>query len=220
MAMRNQTTQQVMLMVGVVAGGVALAPVTELLFQAYGIGDIMPREGMDPSHALSAPKAAMMANLSAAIFTGSMNWTLFLIGAVIATSAIFVDQRLKVSKASWRLPVLGVALGIYMPLEVTFPFVIGGLIAFLADRTLRRRASRNEKLVETNRQRGTLICAGFIAGESLIGVLLAVPFAIYKSTEVFRWIPEPLAGWTGLLGVVVSGWAVYALYQKTSASKS
>ncbi len=120
--------QQVMLIVGVLASAVILAPIFQILFEAYGIGDVLPREGMDPSQALSAPKAALMAALSQAIFTQTMDWTMVSIGVVLGIIVVILDKFLKDSGSYWRLPILSVAVGIYMPLDVTTPLLFEELL--------------------------------------------------------------------------------------------
>jgi putative OPT family oligopeptide transporter len=204
--------QQVALMVGVVAGSITMAPVMELLFQAYGIGKMMPRIGMDPMHALAAPKAAMMATLSQSIFMLSMKWSVFFVGASIALVVIFLDHWLKRQNSGWRLPVLGVAVGIYMPLEVTVPFVIGGFLSYAVERAQSLKKTRVPG--DIIQRRSVLICAGFIAGESLLGVILAGPFAFYQSSHVFRLVPKTIEPFTGVLGLGVTAWVVYRFYQK------
>lgn len=175
--------QQVALIIGVLAGALALAPIIELLFQAYGIGDIMPRSGMDPAQVLSAPKATLMATLSQSIFSRSLDGTLFFLGAGIAVVCMTVDSFLKKRNTPWRLPVLGVAVGIYLPLEVTVPLLFGGLISFWVERSLKKKPPAFQQEAQ---QRGTLLAAGLITGESLMGIALAVPFSLYQSTDVFR----------------------------------
>lgn len=207
--------QQVILMVGVIAGALVMAPVTELLFQAYGLGDILPHLDMDPTQALSAPKAAMMAALSQSVFLWSMDWTIFVMGAAVAVGAIGIDLILKKRESRWRLPVLGVAGGIYMPLEVTVPFVVGGILSFLVTRTLRKETFSSADR-ETNERRGTLWCAGLIAGEALVGVLLAIPFTMYQSTHVFAWTPAFLEPYKDILGVCLVGGLCYAIYRKAT----
>lgn len=202
--------QQVALMIGVVTGALTLAPITELLFQAYGIGDIMPRSGMDPTQVLAAPKAALMATLSQSIFSHSMDWTLFFLGALIAVGSIGIDFVLKKRKSTWKLPVLGVAVGIYLPLEITVPFLIGGLISFLAERSMEQKSP---SFKEKAKQRGTLLAAGFIAGESLIGIVLAVPFSTYQSTDVFKVVLPFWEPFTGLFGIFAVAVLCFFLYR-------
>src|SRR3569623_1136366 len=66
--------QQVMLMLGVVVGAIAITPILQILFEAYGIGDVLPRPGMDPTKTLTAPKAAVMAAIAGGVFEQSLEW--------------------------------------------------------------------------------------------------------------------------------------------------
>src|SRR5690606_7710963 len=72
--------QQIMQIVGVVAGALAIAPILQLLFQAYGLGDVFPREGMDPSQALRAPQATLMSSVADGVFQRNLPWTMIWIG--------------------------------------------------------------------------------------------------------------------------------------------
>ncbi len=213
--------QQIMLMLGVVAGSLVMAPILEVLYQAYGIGDSLPREGMDPAQALGAPKAAIMAAIAEGVFTHSLDWTMFSIGAVLAIAFIFLDSILKKGNSTWRLPVLAVALGIYMPLDITIPLLVGGIIASLCQSKIaREKANFKEKEFiykqEHANRRGMLFCSGLIAGESIIGILLAIPFAAYQSTDVFKIAPSDFEHMGVLLGALTFIAISYYLYKIAS----
>jgi putative OPT family oligopeptide transporter len=209
--------QQVMLIVGVLASAVILAPVFQLLFEAYGIGDVLPREGMDPSQALSAPKAALMAALSQAIFTQSMDWTMVIIGISLGIAIVIIDKFLK-DKSSWRLPILAVAMGVYMPLEVPSALLLGGLLSYFSQKSLKKSRASSQEKAATER-RGILFASGLIAGEAMVGILLAIPFIAYQSTNVFRLVPEAFAEHTDVLGLLVTLGVLYWFYQISSKTK-
>lgn len=210
--------QQFMLIVGVLASAVILAPIFQILFEAYGIGDVLPREGMDPTQALSAPKAALMAALSQAIFTQSMDWTMVGIGVGLGIVVVFVDRFLKQTASVWRLPILAVAVGIYMPLEVTSALFIGGIVSYLAERSRSKSKASSSEKAGLERQ-GILFASGLIAGEAIVGILLAIPFVAYQSTNVFRIVPEALVGSTDVLGLFVTIAILYWFYQTASKTK-
>lgn len=210
--------QQVMLIVGVLASALILAPIFQILFEAYGIGDVLPRDGMDPAHALSAPKAALMAALSQAIFTQSMDWTMITIGVLLAIGTISVDKFLKHRESSWRLPVLAVALGVYMPLEVTSALLLGGILSYLSQKSLAKSKASSKEKAATER-RGILFASGLIAGEAIVGILLAIPFVAYQSTNVFRIVPQALVESTDVLGLLVTLAILYWFYQVSSKTK-
>jgi putative OPT family oligopeptide transporter len=206
--------QQVMLIVGVLASAVILAPVFQLLLEAYGIGDVLPREGMDPAQALSAPKAALMAALSEAIFAQSMDWAMISLGVGLGLGLVIMNKFLR-EGAFWRLPILAVAFGIYMPLEVPSALLFGGLLSYYSLKSLKKsKVSKEEK--EATKRRGILFASGLIAGEAMVGILLAIPFVAYQSTNVFRFVPEALAESTDVLGLLVTFGVVYWFYQVAS----
>ena len=194
--------QQVMLILGVVVSSVVLAPIFQLLFEAYGFGEVLPREGMDPAQALSAPKAALMAAVSQAIFNQSMDWSMIITGIALGIVILLIDYALKRAKSKWRFPIFAVAVGIYMPLDVTAPLLIGGILATLSQKILKKsKANASEKA--TVERRGLLFASGLIAGEAIVGILIAIPFVSYQSTSVFKAVPAALSESTDVLGLIV-----------------
>ncbi len=211
--------QQIMQVVGVVAAALVLAPILDLLFQAYGLGDVFPREGMDPSQALQAPQATLMSSVADGVFRQNLPWNMITIGALIAAAIIAADKYLERRGAGFRAPVLAVAVGIYLPLELTVPIFAGGLIAFLAQRSLRRRKRQiggddaYEEAVQRAKRRGLLFASGLITGEALVGILLAIPFAAAQSTQVLALAPEGFAPFANVLGLVAFGCFIAWLYR-------
>ncbi|KAG0777174.1 hypothetical protein G6F22_012055 [Rhizopus arrhizus] len=133
--------QQVALLIGCVVGAAVISPVLELLYNAYGFADAMPRDGMDPAQALSAPQATLMLAIARGIFTHQLNWTMILIGMAVGVGLIVVDEILKRTCRVARIPVLAVGIGIYLPPTVAAPIVAGAVLAWLLERALRRRAA-------------------------------------------------------------------------------
>ncbi len=197
--------QQIMQIVGVAAAAVIIAPVLDLLFKAYGLGDVFPRAGMDPSEALQAPQATLMSAVAEGVFLKNLPWNMILIGTVIAVAIIVLDEVLKKRGSSFRTPVLAVAVGIYLPLELTVPIFVGGMIAWGANRYLAARKDtfddEYEQVVARANQRGLLFAAGLITGEALVGILLAIPFAAAQNTDVLRLAPEGFETVANVLGV-------------------
>lgn len=169
--------QQVALLIGCVVGAAVISPVLELLYNAYGFADAMPRAGMDPAQALSAPQATLMLAITRGIFTHQLNWTMILIGMAVGVALIVVDESLKRTCRVARIPVLAVGIGIYLPPTVAAPIVAGAVLAWLLERALRRRAASAgkpyEQFADAANRRGVLIASGLIVGESLVGVLMA-----------------------------------------------
>ena len=197
--------QQIMQIVGVVAAAVAIAPVLDLLFQAYGLGDVFPRAGMDSSEALQAPQATLMSSVAEGVFRRNLPWTMIWIGAVIAAAIIVLDLFLESRGSDFRTPVLAVAVGIYLPLELTVPIFVGGIITLAADRYLAARketfGDAYEQVVGRANRRGLLFASGLITGEALVGILLAIPFAAAQNTDVLRLAPDGFDTIANVLGV-------------------
>jgi uncharacterized oligopeptide transporter (OPT) family protein len=129
-----------------------------------------------------------------------------IIGIGIGIAIIVGDEVLKWRKAAFRMPVLAVAVGIYLPLDLSVPIFLGGVLAALAARTG----------VDPENQKGMLFAAGLITGEALIGVLIAVPIVITHRDDVFA-LPAALqfGGWLGLLALAALGLYLY----RTAISK-
>jgi uncharacterized oligopeptide transporter (OPT) family protein len=208
--------QQIMQAVGVLAAALVMAPVLTALLRAYGIGEISV-PGQDP---LEAPQATLMASVARGVFAKDLPWTLVFIGMGVAVAIIAIDFMLERAKAVFRAPVLAVAVGIYLPLELSVPIFVGGLISFAANRFhMRRIASEAEgelkasmrEVQENSGRNGLLMAAGLITGEAILGILLAIPLALWegrnKIAESFQnatGLEEPLT-FPGLLllGVVL-----------------
>ncbi|MEX1994621.1 MAG: OPT/YSL family transporter, partial [Steroidobacteraceae bacterium] len=109
---------------------------------------------------------------------------------------------------SWRITVLAVAVGIYLPLELSTPIFVGGLIAELATRWHRRRTPGGD--IEKLKQMGLLFSAGLIAGEAIIGVLIAIPIVLTEDANVLA-VAESLqpGKWAGIAALAAVGWWLY-----------
>ncbi len=197
--------QQVMQVVGVLTGAVVLVPVLSLLQAKYGIGD----PTISHPHPLSAPQATLMANLSMSVFGAGLPWPLVGLGAVIGIGVILLDQRLERLGSEFRLPVLAVALGIYLPFKLSAAIFVGGVIAAWAKRVVSNS--------EDPSRRGLLFSAGLITGEALMGILLALPIALEAlwpnmGTDPFALFDRPpFGGWPGLLAVTIVGAVLYRM---------
>jgi putative OPT family oligopeptide transporter len=197
--------QQIMQVVGILTGAVVLVPVLSLLQAKYGIGE----PTMGHPHPLSAPQATLMAGLTRSVFGAGLPWSLVGVGALIGVLVILLDRRLELRGGEFRLPVLAVALGIYLPLKLSAAICAGGVIAALA----RRVAGKGEN----QSRRGLLFSAGLITGEALMGILLALPIALATlwpgvSSDPFTVFDRPpLGGWPGLLVVTMVGAILYRI---------
>jgi putative OPT family oligopeptide transporter len=204
--------QQVMQVVGVVTGAVVLVPVLTLLQAKYGIGE----PTMSHPHPLSAPQATLMASLTRSVFGTGLPWHLVGLGAAIGIIVILIDRRQEARGREFRLPVLAVALGIYLPLKLSAAICAGGVISALARRAAVGGADPS--------QRGLLFAAGLITGEALMGIMLAIPIALAALWPGFSPDPftvfdqPPFAGWPGLVIVAMMGVALYRIATDTRRS--
>ncbi len=215
--------QQVMQVVGVLAAALAIAPILGLLFEAYGLGGVFPREGMNPEEMLAAPQASLMSSVAQGVFERDLPWGLIGIGAVIAAVVIAADQWLQAKGSDVRIPVLAVAVGIYLPMELEVPIFVGGMVAWLVGRVV-RNAGGGAEGVESATQRGVLLSSGLITGEALIGILLAIPIALTQNQDVLvDLLPFSLDGFGGIanaLGVLATLGFCYWLYRTSLRSST
>ena len=169
--------QQVAEIIGVLTGAVVIGPVLSLLHDAFRISQTacqMNPLPNDPtcSNALFAPQAELIGAIVQGAFGGDLNIQMVVLGAAIAVALIRLN-----------MPVMSVAIGIYLPLGLSVPIMAGGIISHVllrsahlrVDGTLREVPSqRAEKAAKDVENRGVLIGAGFIAGESIMGVFIAI----------------------------------------------
>ena len=156
--------QQVALLIGVVFGSLIIPPVLNVLNSGIGFVGV---PGAGPN-ALAAPQAGLISALAKGVLSGSANWPMLEYGALAGVALIGLDEALGKAKLL-RLPPLGVALGIYLPMAVILPTVLGSVIGWFYDRWARTTA--NPEVAE---RMGTLTATGMIVGESLWGVGFAL----------------------------------------------
>ncbi|ENO0428279.1 oligopeptide transporter, OPT family [Campylobacter jejuni] len=167
--------QQVALLVGCVFGALAIVPVLNLLYQAYGFVGAMPREGMDASSALAAPQANLMSTIAQGIFHHNIEWGYMAFGVFVGILMIIIDKILRRTQ-KMSLPPLAVGIGIYLPPAVNIPLVIGGILKYIVMQCLTKKYAKNshkEEKLASCEQRGTLFASGLIVGESIFGVIIA-----------------------------------------------
>jgi putative OPT family oligopeptide transporter len=185
--------QQVMLAIGAFSCALVMAPVLNLLLKAYGIG-VPSAEHPNP---LIAPQATLMASVAKGMFGGQLPWGMIGIGALIGVGIILIDLYLKRRNAPFHAPVLAVAVGIYLPLELSVPIFLGGLIAFLVERRLGVHGESLDS--ERAKRNGVLFAAGLITGEALTGIVIAIPIVMSGRADVLA-LPGALhfGEWLGL----------------------
>jgi len=174
--------QQLMLLIGVLAASAVIPLLMQLLFSVYGLGGVYPHAGMDPSRMLPAPVPSVLATVTQAVFDDKLPLTMLLLGVAITIGFILFNVIFK--KRGWHLSILGISMGLYLPLSSSTPLFIGSIIALL----MQRVATKN-KLKDSNQQRGILLACGLVAGAALMDVLLAIPFAISGNPNVLSIMP-------------------------------
>ncbi|MDH4036966.1 MAG: oligopeptide transporter, OPT family [Candidatus Krumholzibacteria bacterium] len=152
------------------------------LGKAYGFG----------SDALPAPQATLMKTVLDGVLGGNLRWDLVGVGAAFAVLMLIV-----------RIPPLPFAVGMYLPLETMTPVFVGGLIRHFVDQ---RYPVRKD---EQGKEQGVLLGSGFIAGEGLMGVVVAVIAVVISRTPKYGVIHYP-GEWMGqvvsLLAFTALGW--------------
>ncbi len=144
--------QQIGELIGAVVSAVAIGFVLMLLNTAWGFG----------TPELAAPQATLMKMIVEGVMNGNLPWALVFIGIFVAVVVEILG-----------IPVLPVAIGLYLPLELSTTIMIGGAIRWFVDRRHKKEDGKTE-----DASSGILFCSGMIAGEGLIGILLAF-FAVF-----------------------------------------
>jgi putative OPT family oligopeptide transporter len=200
--------QQVMLAIGAFSCALVMAPVLNLLAAAYGIGAPTPEH----PNSLAAPQAMLMASVARGLFGGDLPWTMIGLGAVVGAFVIALDEWLKSRKSSFRVPVLGAAIGIYLPLELMVPIFLGGLLAHVVER-YHGVVNGSEEDKDRVHRPGTLFSAGLITGEALTGILIAIPIVVSQRADVLS-VGLHLGMWVGLGVLAFTGWLLYRVATK------
>lgn len=194
--------QQVALIIGVLFGSLAIPPVLDLLNNAFGFAGA-PGAG---ANALAAPQAMLISALGKGVLGGDLDWPLLGLGALIGVVVVVIDELLG-KAGKMRLPPLGVGMGVYLPMALTFMIVVGTVLGHFYDKWAEKRPDP-----ETAKRMGILGATGLIVGESLFGVLYAgivagsgsdAPLAVVADSF------EPIAMWGGIGVFVALVWWIY-----------
>ncbi len=140
--------QQIGEVVGVIAAALAIGGTLYLLDSAWGFG----------SKELTAPQATLMKLITEGVMQGNLPWALVFIGAFIAVLVEIIG-----------IPVLPFAIGVYLPVQLNACIMAGGLVRLAFDK-LKRDKKEKDAIVND----GILFCSGMIAGEGLVGIILAL----------------------------------------------
>ena len=163
-------------MIGVIAAALVMTFALQLLHSAYGgIGSID----------LPAPQASLMAALSEGIVGGAMAWPLVIMGMIFGLALVLLGAP----------SVMLIAVGMYLPLYTTAAIFCGGLIKTIVDLVVKKGRHDSAKVENT----GILLSSGLIAGEALVGIIIAGTVIIGKGEAILPKIIEKGNAWLGLL---------------------
>jgi len=162
--------QQIGEIAGVVAAALAIGGTLYLLDSAWGFG----------SGELAAPQATLMKIIVEGVMDGNLPWGLVFIGVFIAVAVEIIG-----------IPVLPFAIGVYLPVHLNACIMVGGLIRLAMDKIKGKKAEHKEAIVND----GILFCSGMIAGEGLVGILLALLaiFGVDKALNLSEQLGIPAA---------------------------
>lgn len=197
--------QQVALIIGVIAGSLVLPPVLQLLATSFGFAGT---PGAGPN-ALAAPQASLFAAIAQGVLGGTLRWDLVALGAGIGVVVVVIDEVLRAS-GKGKLPPLAVGMGIYLPVTLVMPTVIGTVIGHFWNK-MSARTSRPE----FTERLGVLLATGLVVGDSLFGLVFAGSVAVVGDPAELAIVNEgfaPTAEWIGLAAV---GALLYAGYSWT-----
>lgn len=188
--------QQIGEILGVVAAALAIGGTLYLLDSAWGFG----------SDELAAPQATLMKLIIEGVMGGNLPWALVFTGVFIAVVAEIVG-----------IPVLPFAIGIYLPVQLNACIMVGGLIRLAMDKMKRKEEEKKEIIND-----GVLFCSGMIAGEGLVGILLALlaVFGVDKAIDLSSKLGIPSAvmdiGGLVLFGIIILTVLKFSLWKKRS----
>lgn len=200
--------QQIMQIVGVVSAALVMPFVLQLLLDSNGFG---PRTEANPN-SLTAPQASLMASVAEGVFTKNLPWPMIYAGMVIGGLIIALDKFLEAQKIDFRVPVLAVAVGIYLPFELDSAIMLGGIISWLVYRYHSSKASSVadlEKQAQKSEATGLLFASGLITGEALMGIAIALIVAATGNPTVLQFLDVNLGMLPGILIIIVICWLLY-----------
>ena len=184
--------QQMGEMLGVVVSGLAIGGVLYLLNAAWGYG----------TAEIPAPQAQLMKMIVEGIMGGNLPWGLVFIGVFLAICLEIL-----------RIPVMPFAIGLYLPIYLNATIMIGGIVRGLLD----RRKGVDEKTKTAQATDGTLYCAGMIAGEGLVGILLAIFAVVGISLDMSGVVNLGNIGGVVLMIIMILSLLKFSIWRKKKA---
>ena len=184
--------QQMGEMLGVVVSGLAIGGVLYLLDAAWGYG----------TAEIPAPQAQLMKMIVEGIMGGNLPWGLVFVGVFLAICLEIL-----------RIPVMPFAIGLYLPIYLNATIMIGGIVRGLLD----RRKGVDEKTKTAQATDGTLYCAGMIAGEGLVGILLAIFAVVGISLDMSGVVNLGNIGGVVLMIIMIMSLLKFSIWRKKKA---
>ena len=184
--------QQMGEMLGVVVSGLAIGGVLYLLNAAWGYG----------TAEIPAPQAQLMKMIVEGIMGGNLPWGLVFVGVFLAICLEIL-----------RIPVMPFAIGLYLPIYLNATIMIGGIVRGLLD----RRKGVDEKTKTAQATDGTLYCAGMIAGEGLVGILLAIFAVVGISLDMSGVVNLGNIGGVVLMIIMILSLLKFSIWRKKKA---
>ena len=184
--------QQMGEMLGVVVSGLAIGGVLYLLDAAWGYG----------TAEIPAPQAQLMKMIVEGIMGGNLPWGLVFVGVFLAICLEIL-----------RIPVMPFAIGLYLPIYLNATIMIGGIVRGLLD----RRKGVDEKTKTAQATDGTLYCAGMIAGEGLVGILLAIFAVVGISLDMSGVVSLGNIGGVVLMIIMILSLLKFSIWRKKKA---
>jgi putative OPT family oligopeptide transporter len=194
-----------MQIIGVAVASVIMAPILQLLHENTP-GGIGGRE-------LAAPQAGLFASLADGFFgEGNLPLDMVAIGAVLGILILIADSTIfnKNKFGEFRLHLMPIAVGMYLPFGLSTPILAGGLLAYF----ISKRSISTEK-INNSLQNGVLLSSGLIAGESLMGILLALLASAGVKSMNLGLQPNMITGLTFISVIIMIWW----LYKNSSLTK-
>lgn len=194
--------QQIMQVAGVFVAALVMAPVLQLLHD-YTPGGIGGRE-------LAAPQAALFASIAKGFFgDGQIPWNFVWVGVGVGIGLCILDLFLEKKNSSLRFHLMPIAVGMYLPFGLAIPILAGGIISYLVTRKFSTESDK-----EKASRPGVLFASGVIAGESLLGVGLAV-LASFGLTKLDLGLPSSVVLITTLVFCVFTVFVFARMSKKT-----
>lgn len=201
--------QQLMLLLGVSVASCVVPYVMQLLLHAYGIVGL--HATANSANELAAPPAAAIAAIAQAAFSHQLPINDLWYGAIIIIT--FALLKSIFYKKLSPLSLIGVAIGIYLPLTVSTPLCIGGLVCYLANKN---RVHKNTDAKNLAQQQGVLIACGLVAGAAVMNVILAIPASFAWHGLQLNWGGSYKLPFMDFLAAIATFLLARYLYKKSS----